>query len=317
MLKILIISPRYTGGIGGHASMLASKLIEYGFDVTKMNVPHIPIKNLKNPSFAVFGTLKGLFSRENYDIVHSFNLPSVFAMRYTRGRKKILSLHGVFSEQIKTLHSSILSSIASNTETRVLKWVDRLTTDSHATQKSYKTKLGYDLEYLPSAINTSKFNDLPQIRKIENQIAYVGRDSYEKGIDLLRKAESKINGNIIYSTNLTWIEAMTNLKASEILILPSRMESSPTTVKESFYLKVPVIATDVGGVSELVQNDVTGILISPNNVEQLIEATNLLLIDKEKAKQLVDRGYEFVINNMTWDVVIPKYIRFYENLLKN
>ena len=156
MLKILIISPRYTGGIGGHASMLASKLIEYGFDVTKMNVPHIPIKNLKNPSFAVFGTLKGLFSRENYDIVHSFNLPSVFAMRYARGRKKILSLHGVFSEQIKTLHSSILSSIASNTETRVLKWVDRLTTDSHATQKSYKTKLGYDLEYLPSAIESDQ-----------------------------------------------------------------------------------------------------------------------------------------------------------------
>ena len=315
MLKILIISPRYTGGIGGHASMLASKLIEYGFDVKKMNVPHIPIKNLKNPSFAVFGTLKGLFSRENYDIVHSFNLPSVFAMRYTRGRKKILSLHGVFSEQIKTLHSSILSSIASNTETRVLKWVDRLTTDSHATQKSYKTKLGYDLEYLPSAINTSKFNDLPQIRKIENQIAYVGRDSYEKGIDILRKIEPEINGKVVYCTNLPWIEAMKTLSASVMLVVPSRMESLPTIIKEAFYLKIPVIATNVGGIPELISHNETGVLVDPENPKQLRDAINNLIEKKDLAKRLTLNAYDFVTKNLTWDSVLPKYIKFYENLL--
>ena len=315
MLKILIISPRYTGGIGGHASMLASKLIEYGFDVTKMNVPHIPIKNLKNPSFAVFGTLKGLFSRENYDIVLSFNLPSVFAMRYTRGRKKILSLHGVFSEQIKTLHSSILSSIASNTETRVLKWVDRLTTDSHATQKSYKTKLGYDLEYLPSAIDTSKFNDLPQIRKIENQIAYVGRDSYEKGIDILRKIEPEINGKVVYCTNLPWIEAMKTLSASVMLVVPSRMESLPTIIKEAFYLKIPVIATNVGGIPELISHNETGVLVDPENPKQLRDAINNLIEKKDLAKRLTLNAYDFVTKNLTWDSVLPKYIKFYENLL--
>ena len=315
MLKILIISPRYTGGIGGHASMLASKLIEYGFDVTKMNVPHIPIKNLKNPSFAVFGTLKGLFSRENYDIVHSFNLPSVFAMRYTRGRKKILSLHGVFSEQIKTLHSSILSSIASNTETRVLKWVDRLTTDSHATQKSYKTKLGYDLEYLPSAIDTSKFNDLPEIRKIENQIAYVGRDSYEKGIDILRKIEPEINGKVVYCTNLPWIEAMKTLSASVMLVVPSRMESLPTIIKEAFYLKIPVIATNVGGIPELISHNETGVLVDPENPKQLRDAINNLIEKKDLAKRLTLNAYDFVTKNLTWDSVLPKYIKFYENLL--
>jgi len=315
MLKILIISPRYTGGIGGHASMLASKLIEYGFDVKKMNVPHIPIKNLKNPSFAVFGTLKGLFSRENYDIVHSFNLPSVFAMRYTRGRKKILSLHGVFSEQIKTLHSSILSSIASNTETRVLKWVDRLTTDSHATQKSYKTKLGYDLEYLPSAIDTSKFNDLPEIRKIENQIAYVGRDSYEKGINILRKIEPEINGKVVYCTNLPWIEAMKTLSASVMLVVPSRMESLPTIIKEAFYLKIPVIATNVGGIPELISHNETGVLVDPENPKQLRDAINNLIEKKDLAKRLTLNAYDFVTKNLTWDSVLPKYIKFYENLL--
>lgn len=314
-MNILFISPRFSGGIGGHAAMLAVQLQKYGYHVDLMNIPHIPIKNLKNPSFAIFSSLKGIFSK-NYDIVHAFNLPSVFAMKFSKGKKKVLSLHGVYSEQIKVLHSHGVSNLAGSVESKVLNWPDALTTDSIVTQREYQ-KLGFDLDYLPSPIDTSNFNQVPDVKKIPNQIAYVGRDSFEKGIDILKEAESKINGKIVYSTNLSWIEAMKNLKASEILILPSRMESSPTTVKESFYLKVPVVATDVGGVSELVKDNDTGILIPPNNTSKLIESVNMLLENKEKSKQLAERGYEFVTANMTWEVILPKYVEFYEKLLKN
>ena len=62
-MKILFIAPRYTGGIGGHAKRVSEKLRENGFDVKLMQVPHIPIKKLKNPSFAIFGSLKALFRR--------------------------------------------------------------------------------------------------------------------------------------------------------------------------------------------------------------------------------------------------------------
>ena len=59
-MKFLFISPRFSGGIGGHAAMLADQLSEKGHEVTKMKIPYIPIKNLKNPSFAIFGTIKGI-----------------------------------------------------------------------------------------------------------------------------------------------------------------------------------------------------------------------------------------------------------------
>ena len=45
-MKFLFISPRYSGGIGGHAEMLANQLQCAGHSVTKMKAPHIPIKNL-------------------------------------------------------------------------------------------------------------------------------------------------------------------------------------------------------------------------------------------------------------------------------
>ena len=91
-MKILFISPRFSGGIGGHASMLANQLSKNGHYVKKMEVPHIPIKNLKNPSFAVLSTFKSIIDRDSYDIAHAFNIPSAYAMKYAKGKKKILSI---------------------------------------------------------------------------------------------------------------------------------------------------------------------------------------------------------------------------------
>tara|TARA_B100000676_G_scaffold46719_1_gene45358 strand:- start:46 stop:996 length:951 start_codon:yes stop_codon:yes gene_type:complete len=316
-MKFLFISPRFSGGIGGHAAMLANKLTQYGHQVKKLETTHLPIKNLKNPSFAVLSSLKSLVDRDSYDIVHGFNVPSAYAMKYAKGKKKVLSIHGVFSEQVDSLHSKSVSSLAKSAESQVLQWPDRLTTDSKATQKFYNEKFDIDFEYLPSPLDTSMFENIGSVEKIENQVAYVGRDSYEKGIDILKAAESKINGNVVYCTDRSWEDAMKIIKSSSIVVVPSRMESLPTTVKEAFYLNVPVIGTDVGGIPELIINNETGIIIPPENPFKLAQTVNELLSNKEKAEKLATNGNTFVTNNMTWEVILPKYIQFYEDLLKN
>ncbi|SVA40306.1 uncharacterized protein METZ01_LOCUS93160 [marine metagenome] len=317
MMKFLFISPRFSGGIGGHASMLADKLTEYGYEVKKMDVPHIQIKNLKNPSFALFSAIKGIVSREKFDIVHAFNIPSGYAMKYVKGAKKVLSVHGVFSDQISSLHSNSVSSLAKIAESQVLKWPDKLTTDSKATQKMYKEKFELDFDYLPSPIDVTKFGDLPYVEKVPNQVAYLGRESFEKGIDVLKKAESQIKGKVVYCSDRPWKDAMAIMKSSYVVVVPSRIESLPTTIKEAFFLKIPVVGTNVGGIPELIKNNETGLLVPPNNPQKLAESVNKLLENKQNADQLANSGYEFVKNNMTWDVILPKYIELYENLLKN
>ena len=316
-MKFLFISPRFSGGIGGHAAMLANKLTQNGHQVKKLETTHLPIKNLKNPSFAVLSSLKSLVDRDSYDIVHAFNVPSAYAMKYAKGKKKILSIHGVFSEQVGSLHSKSVSSLAKSAESQVLQWPDKLTTDSKATQKLYNEKFDVDFEYLPSPLDTSMFENIGSVEKIENQVAYVGRDSHEKGIDILKTAESKINGTVVYCTDRSWEDAMKIIKSSSIVVVPSRMESLPTTVKEAFFLNIPVIGTDVGGIPELIKNNETGIIIPPENPSKLAQAVNELLSDKVKAKKLATNGNTFVTNNMTWDVILPKYIQFYEDLLKS
>jgi len=314
-MNILFISPVFSGGIGGHAAMLADKLSDYGYKVKKMQVPHIPIKNLKNPSFALFSSLKSLTNRESFDIVHGFNIPSAYAMKYAKGKKKVLSVHGVFSEQVDSLHSKSVSSVAKIAESQVLNWPDKLTTDSKATQKLYKEKFDLNFEYLPSPLDVQKFSSISDVTKIEKQVAYVGRDSYEKGIDILKQAESKINGRVIYCTDRSWDDAMKIIKSSQVVVVPSRMESLPTTVKEAFYLNVPVVATNVGGIPELIKDNETGMLVPSENPDKLADAVNELLSDKQKAKRLANNGNTFVKSNMTWDIILPKYIQFYEDLL--
>ena len=134
-MKILFIAPKYSGGIGGHAFRVYEKLLEHGFNIKLMHTSHIPIKKLKNPSFAVLSSLKAIVGKEKYDIVHAFNVPSAFAMKYTKAKKKVLSIHGIYSEQVDALHSKTISTVAKITETKVLDWADKLTTDSKIVKK--------------------------------------------------------------------------------------------------------------------------------------------------------------------------------------
>ena len=316
-MKILFIAPKYSGGIGGHAARVAEKLQEHGFDVKLMHTSHIPIKKLKNPSFVAFSSIKAIIGKEKYDIVHAFNVPSAFAMKYTKSKKKVLSIHGIYSEQVETLHSKTISTAAKITENKVLDWADKLTTDSRIVKKMYKEKLNADFEFFYAPLDIKKFEKLKKIKKKEKQIIFIGRDSFEKGIDILKKVESKINAKVVYCTNLQWEDTMEKLKASTILVVPSRMESIPQVIKEAFYLKIPVIATNVGGIPELITNNETGILIPPNDPKKLENSINKLLEDDEIANKISEKGYEFVINNLTWEILLPKYVKFYEDLLNS
>jgi len=314
-MNVLFISPTYSGagGIGPHAFRVAEKLREIGYNVELMHVPHIPIKNLKNLSFSLFGTIKGISNKKTYDVVHAWNLPSAFIMKRIKSKKKILSVHGVYSKQVEMLHSKITSGIVSSQESQILDWADVLTTDSKAVQSEYKKKLGKDFEYLPAPLDKTKFEKIPNVERNPKQIAYVGRDSFEKGTDILRKIESQINGTVKFCTDLPWDETMKILKASQMLVVPSRTESIPQVIKEAFYLKVPVIATNVGGIPELVIHQETGILVPPEDPEKLKIAINNLLDNEESRRNFANNAFEFINKNFSWDVLLEKYTNLYES----
>ena len=314
-MKILYISPRYEGGIGGHAKRVAEKLRENGFEIELMHVPHIPIKNLKNPSFTIFGTIKAMLNSKEYDIVHAWNIPSAFVMKKIKAKKKVLSVHGIYGQQVEKIHSKTISSIGKKAEEEAFKIADVFTTDSKYVQNFYKNKLGIDFIHLPAPLDVSKFQEIPNVEKKKSQVIYIGRDSYEKGIDILKKIENDIEGNVVYCTDIPWQDTMKKLKESTILVVPSRLESIPQVIKEAFFLQIPVIATDVGGIPELIINSKTGIIVPKENPEKLLFEINNLLKNSELQKNLQKNAYDFILENFSWKVLLQKYENFYKSLM--
>jgi len=312
--NILYISPTFVGGIGGHAFRVSEKLNQNGFDIELMKIPHIPIKNLKNPSFTIFGKIKTMFHKKSYDLVHAWNIPSGIIMKNIKAKKKILSIHGVYGEQVEAIHSKSISKLGKIAEKNAIANANVLTTDSKFVQKEYLDKFGLNIEYLPAPLDVKKFVSIPK-SKSKNQIIFIGRDSHEKGIDILKSIEPSINSKVIYCTNLDWIETMKILQQSKLLVVPSRQESLPQVIKEAFYLKIPVIATDVGGISELVKHNQTGILVPSENPQKLKIAINDLLENIELQEILKQNAYDFILEYFTWEKLLPKYTKFYKNLL--
>ncbi|MDC3257228.1 glycosyltransferase family 4 protein [bacterium] len=313
-LNILYLSSTFVGGIGGHAFRVSEKLNQNGFDIELMKIPHIPIKNLKNISFMIFGKIKTMFNKKPYDLVHAWNVPSGIIMKNISAKKKILSIHGVYGEQVEAIHSKSISKLGKIAEKNAITNADILTTDSKFVQKEYLDKFGLNIEYLPAPLDVKKFINIPK-SKLKNQVVFIGRDSYEKGIDILKSIELSVNCKVIYCTNLDWVETMKILQESKLLVVPSRQESLPQVIKEAFYLKIPVIATDVGGVSELVKHNQTGILVPSENPEKLKTAINDLLENSELQEIFKKNAYDFILEYFTWEKLLPTYTKFYKNLL--
>ena len=70
-------------------------------------------------------------------------------------------------------------------------------------------------------------------------------------------------------------------------------------------------------IKAIIINNKTGILVPPNDPEKLANAINDLLVDRVKSEKLRLNANIFVKNNMTWDVMLPKFIKFYEDLLSD
>ena len=135
-----------------------------------------------------------------------------------------------------------------------------------------------------------------------------------QAIDILKNIENKINGKVVYCTDLPWDETMRQLKESTVLVIPSRMESIPQIIKEAFFLKIPVIATNVGGIPEIIHHDKTGILVPPNNSDVLLESINNFLEQPVNYDSMIKNAYEFIKENFSWDALLPNYVSFYRSL---
>jgi len=97
------------------------------------------------------------------------------------------------------------------------------------------------------------------------------------------------------------------LSQMRLLVLPSTAEGFGLVLIEAMAAGIPVIATDVPGIRDVVKNDVTGLLVPPAQPQKLATAINHLIDDPQLRDRLIDAAAADVRERFTWDVVLPQY----------
>jgi len=105
------------------------------------------------------------------------------------------------------------------------------------------------------------------------------------------------------------------LRAMDVFVLPSLSEGLPLSILEALALQKAVVATNVGGIPEIVQNGVTGFLVPPKDLEALAEKIILLLRDPQKAADIGRAGRAKVEEGFRLGQMVGQYQALYEDQL--
>lgn len=105
------------------------------------------------------------------------------------------------------------------------------------------------------------------------------------------------------------------LKASDLFVLPSRREGFGLVLLEAAMAKLPIIATNVGGVPDIIENEKEGVLVPPQNPEMLAQAMMELTGEPEKRLALSSSLHEKVMNFFDAKLMAKRTEAVYDRIL--
>ncbi len=105
------------------------------------------------------------------------------------------------------------------------------------------------------------------------------------------------------------------LGVSDVFLLPSELESFGLAALEAQACELPVIATRIGGIPEVVNDGETGFLSDVGDTEKMTLDTLTLLRDDDMRRAFGARGRELAVERYSTDKIIPQYIAFYEKIV--
>jgi glycosyltransferase involved in cell wall biosynthesis len=208
---------------------------------------------------------------------------------------KNLSLAGVPDRRITDIPNGIEISIP---PVRTRKWNNKVIFVGNLTQQPAK---GIDILLFAWKKVVTEFPDASL------EIAGSGDvDSYQNFV-----RDNKID-NVIFSGRQSDIKG--RLRNADIFVLPSRREGMSNALMEAMICGMPVVATDVSGSQDLIENNVSGLLIPVGDVNALASALIRMMNDPGKAIEMGKRGYEYIRSKCNMTIVAEKYKSLYNKI---
>ncbi|HZB87189.1 MAG TPA: N-acetyl-alpha-D-glucosaminyl L-malate synthase BshA [Terracidiphilus sp.] len=105
------------------------------------------------------------------------------------------------------------------------------------------------------------------------------------------------------------------LPLADLMVMPSELESFGLAALEAMACKVPTVATRVGGVPELIDDGVSGLLFPVGEVKAMAEGAIALLKDRAKLETMRDEARQTARTRFCSTLVLPHYVEYYERVL--
>jgi len=249
-----------------------------------------------------------------------------------------------------SLYVRMLGNFLAKNEANLLNKVDKVTAVSYKIANDLSFHYGIDaskIDIMRNGVDTNFFTPPnSRVKREKFSILYVGRLVHLKGlIDLVKSAKyvckecpnvsftligngalrpvlekivhkSGLKNNFLFLGFATRRkELVKHYQRNSIFVLPSYYEGMPTSILEAMSCKMPIVATNIPGINEIIVNGETGLLVPPRNPEKLANAIITLLNDNKLRKRMGNAGREKVEREFSWKEIAKKVIEIYTNIL--
>ena len=201
------------------------------------------------------------------------------------------------------------------------------------------------IDIIPGVVNTKIFKPSRKISKEEDIILFIGTLSKSKGIDIafdiaMKFIQEKRDVRFVFigrehfdedllkkclflkgRKEVTFLKDISDkqlvywFNKTSIFILPSRYEAFSLVLAQAQACETPVVASNVGGVSEVVSNSISGFLCDGGNVLDFKGKIEILLDNKKLRKKMGRRGRNHIVKNFDTKIVSKKLIKIYEDVI--
>jgi len=313
-----------------------------------VSVVEYPLFKYPPYTIALASEMARVTKKENLDLIHvHYALPHSTAAQLAReitNKPYVTTLHGsdvtILGSDPSYAPTNTMSIEASNAITTVSEYMAKETKNNLKIEKKihiipnfvdhelYQPAPCHLLENpQPRAITLVHVSNFRPVKRIEDliysmcvitkndpnaQLILVGdgpeRHRIERLIDKL-----DLRKHILVTGYRSDVAAMMN--CADALVLCSETENAPLTILEGMSCGLPIIATNVGGIPELVQDGENGFLVPVKHPEEIAEAALKLNADPKLLSKMGEKARKTVLERYTKDKVLKQYIKVYENIL--
>lgn len=303
------------------------------------------------PLFALF-RLSSEIKKIDPDIIHvqgsNMSVYLLYGVFFSLKKcAKVITVHGIVNLEShfkKNLFSRIFGSLEKWFERYALAKIDSIICVSPQSKAIIERFAPSNIYVISNGVSVDKISKVIPSMVIEKpSILYLGELRPEKGVDLLLRAIPKIienypdillyiAGSGILESQLKYLtkeldieknvvflghvseEKYSYYKAVDLYVLPSRWDNQPITILEAMACGKAIVASNVGGIPDMVDHGVTGLLFEPDNIDDLANKITYLLQSESVIGNMGQAG-RLKVKDYSWDEIAKKTLCCYSKII--